>query len=207
MRTGDDQHGGGADERFLRVAEGCPDDQGHDAGNERHVEEQSGRPIGQDLGPGPGCLRLSDQRMIPDSAVRSPTAVTRTRRLPPAATDPATTWSPGSFVTGRDSPVIMDSSTSARPVDDRAVDWDARPRAHEHDVTLLQCRRGARSRRRLHPVRRSAVSGQKLRQCLQRALGLHDGAHLEPVTEAHDGDEGGELPPDIDLEEAERGGP
>ena len=55
------------------------------------------------------------RRMIPDRAVCSPTAVTRTRRLPPAATVPATTCSPGCLATGRDSPVIIDSSTSAAP--------------------------------------------------------------------------------------------
>ncbi len=53
--------------------------------------------------------------MIPDSAVASPTAATRTRRLPPAATVPATTRSPRSLATARDSPVIIDSSTSADP--------------------------------------------------------------------------------------------
>ena len=53
--------------------------------------------------------------MIPDSAVSSPVAVTRIRRLPPSATVPAMTAPPGSLATGRLSPVIMDSSTSAVP--------------------------------------------------------------------------------------------
>ena len=53
--------------------------------------------------------------MIPESAVSSPTAETRTRRLPPAATVPATTFAPGSLATACDSPVIIDSSTSAEP--------------------------------------------------------------------------------------------
>src|SRR6266849_154907 len=53
--------------------------------------------------------------MIPERAVCSPTALTRTRRLPPAATVPATTVVPGPFETPRDSPVISDSSTSAVP--------------------------------------------------------------------------------------------
>ena len=52
---------------------------------------------------------------MPESAVSSPTAVTRTRRLPPAATVPATTLSPAALATGTDSPVIIDSSTSAVP--------------------------------------------------------------------------------------------
>src|SRR5580704_2549600 len=53
--------------------------------------------------------------MMPDRAVCSPTAVTRTRRLPPLATVPAMTAAPGSLDTVRDSPVITDSSTSAAP--------------------------------------------------------------------------------------------
>ena len=52
---------------------------------------------------------------MPDRAVCSPTAVTRTRRLPPLATVPAMTAAPGPFDTVRDSPVIIDSSTSALP--------------------------------------------------------------------------------------------
>ena len=52
---------------------------------------------------------------MPDSAVSSPTASTRTRRLPPAATEPAMTLSPGPLVTAFDSPVMIDSSTSAVP--------------------------------------------------------------------------------------------
>jgi hypothetical protein len=54
-------------------------------------------------------------RMIPDNAVSSPTAVTRTRSEPPATTEPAMTWSPGRRGTGLDSPVINASSTSASP--------------------------------------------------------------------------------------------
>ncbi len=67
------------------------------------------------------CAREADAcavatiRMIPDRAVASPVAVTRTRSDPPAATAPAMTPSPTRLETGRDSPVIRDSSTSAAP--------------------------------------------------------------------------------------------
>ena len=54
--------------------------------------------------------------------------------MPPAATVPATTRSPGSLATGRDSPVIIDSSTSAAPVDDDAVGRDAGAGPDEDDV-------------------------------------------------------------------------
>src|SRR5205814_8325246 len=54
----------------------------------------------------------STRRMIPDSAVSSPTAETRTRRLPPATTVPPRTRAPVSFEAAFDSPVIVDSSRS-----------------------------------------------------------------------------------------------
>ena len=52
---------------------------------------------------------------MPASAVSSPTAVTLTRRPESVATVPATTLSPTPRRTGRDSPVTIDSSTSAAP--------------------------------------------------------------------------------------------
>ena len=50
---------------------------------------------------------------MPASAVASPTAVTVTRSALSVATVPAMTWSPSLRVTGRDSPVTIDSSTAA----------------------------------------------------------------------------------------------
>jgi hypothetical protein len=76
--------------------------------------------------------------MIPDSVVASPTAVTRTRSEPPATTVPAATRSPGSLATGRDSPVIIDSSTSARAALDLAVDRHPAARPDQHDVARAQ---------------------------------------------------------------------
>jgi len=52
---------------------------------------------------------------MPARAVSCPTAVTRTHRASSVATVPATTWSPAPRRTGTDSPVIIDSSTSAAP--------------------------------------------------------------------------------------------
>ena len=43
-----------------------------------------------------------------------------------------------SSATGRDSPVIIDSSSSARAVDDRAVGRHPAAGAHQHDVAELQ---------------------------------------------------------------------
>ncbi|MDI2023326.1 hypothetical protein PJL18_03874 [Paenarthrobacter nicotinovorans] len=54
-------------------------------------------------------------RWMPASAVSSPTAVTVTRTVLSVATVPATTGSPSARSTVLDSPVIIDSSNSARP--------------------------------------------------------------------------------------------
>ena len=54
-------------------------------------------------------------RWIPARAVSPPVASTRTRTVLSVATVPATTLSPVSRKTGRDSPVIIDSSNSAAP--------------------------------------------------------------------------------------------
>ena len=95
--------------------------------------------------------------MIPESAVSSPVADTATRRLPPAATVPATTSSPGSRVTGRDSPVIIDSSTSAVP---SATTPSAGTRAPGRTRTTSPTRRSAVRTISVPPsVTRSASSG------------------------------------------------
>jgi len=52
---------------------------------------------------------------MPASAVRSPVAVTRTRRLPDPLSVPAITGAPCALVTGWDSPVIIASFTSDSP--------------------------------------------------------------------------------------------
>ena len=57
----------------------------------------------------------STRRWMPASVVSSPMAVTSTRSPESVATVPAVTASPIPRATGLDSPVIIDSSTSARP--------------------------------------------------------------------------------------------
>ena len=57
---------------------------------------------------------------------------------------------------------------------------------------------------RRRPARRRRGAG---RPRLEGALGLHDRAHLDPVPQAHDGDERRQLPPHVDLEQAQRRGP
>ena len=71
---------------------------------------------------------------MPASAVSSPTASTRTRIAESVDTVPATTRSPGRRGTGRDSPVIIDSSSSASPSTIAPVGRHPPARAHQHDV-------------------------------------------------------------------------
>ena len=96
--------------------------------------------------------------MIPDRAVASPTAETLTRRLPPAVTVPATTGSPGSLATVVDSPVIIDSSTSALP---SATTPSAGTRAPGRTRTVSPTARADNGTVSVvAPVTRSAVSGR-----------------------------------------------
>jgi hypothetical protein len=51
-----------------------------------------------------------------------------------------------------------------------------------------------------HPL---GLIGEQLGQRRQSALGLADGPHLQPVAEQHDRDQGGELPPELQVEQAQ----
>ncbi len=57
----------------------------------------------------------STARMIPESTVAAPVRVTARTKDPCRLTVPPMAREPGSFPTGRDSPVTSDSSTSLRP--------------------------------------------------------------------------------------------
>ena len=101
--------------------------------------------------------------------------------------------------------MISDSSDLGGALDHLAVDRDAAARPDEHDVADTQLRHGHRFR----SVRGHPLGGirEKLGERGERAARLRDRAHLEPVAEQHDRDEGGELPPDLDVEPAERARP
>ena len=144
-------------------------------------------------------------RMIPDSAVASPTAETRTRRLPPAATVPATTLSPGSLADRRGLAGDHRFVDVGAALGDDPVGGHPCPGSDEDDVAERQvCERDGLGAVAGHPL---GGVGQELGQGRERAAGLGDRAHLEPMAEQHDRDEGRELPPDLDLEEAQRARP
>jgi len=95
--------------------------------------------------------------MMPESAVSSPTAVTRTRRLPPAATVPPTTTAPDALEISRDSPVIRDSSTSAVPSNTIPSAGTRDPGRTRTTSATRNCARGTLSMP--DSVTRSALSG------------------------------------------------
>jgi hypothetical protein len=139
--------------------------------------------------------------MIPERAVSSPTAATRTRRLPPAATVPA-----GASVAR----LLRDCLRFARdhrlvdirgPIVDDPVGGDAGPGPDQDDVADRERSEG----NRLGSVAGHSLGdvGQQLGQGGEGPPRLGDRAHLEPVTKQHDGDQRGELPPDLDLEQAQ----
>ena len=94
---------------------------------------------------------------MPASAVSSPTASTRTLSAESIDTVPATTWSPVRRFTGRDSPVIIDSSRVASP---STMSPSAGTRAPGRTSTTSPFLSSAtRMRSSPSPVTRSASSG------------------------------------------------
>ena len=129
-----------------------PDDERDDAGGEGDVEEDRRGAVGQGLRPGRRRLRGGDQAHDPRQRRLSPTAVTRTRRLPPAATVPAMTLSPGSFATGSrlaGDHRLVDVGLARRP--------PCRRRGPGRRAARARCRRRASvgERHRLGAARRS----------------------------------------------------
>ena len=141
-------------------------------------------------------------RMMPASAVFSPVPVTSTRRDPAPFTVPAITRAAGRLA---DRPGLAGDHRLvhvAVALADHAVGGHAGAGAHEHEVALAQ----VGDAHGLDAPLRDPLGGvgEQPGQLLQRALGLGDRAHLDPVAEHHDGDQGGQLPPEIGAREAER---
>ena len=91
-------------------------------------------------------------------------------------------------------------------LDHDSVGRDPGSRADEHDVAGDQLIKTDRLDLTIgpHPV---GLVGQQSGERIQRAGGLAQRSHLQPVTEQHDHDEEGELPPEVQVEaaDAERG--
>ncbi len=141
---------------------------------------------------------------MPASAVSSPTASTRTRTDESVDTVPATTRSPGPLATGLDSPVIIDSSSSAAP-STIVPSAGTRPPART-STTSPTPELGERDRAHVVAVDDLGLVGQQLGQRRQRAAGLADRLHLLPVAEQHDRHQRGQLPPELQVEPVEARG-
>ena len=79
------------------------------------------------------------------------------------------------------------------PLAHHSVRGNALARTHQQEVAVLQRADGDLLLAPIGDPRRGIR--EELRQFLQRPLGLIDGPHLDPVTEEHDRDQRGQLPP------------
>ena len=100
--------------------------------------------------------------------------------------------------------MIIDSFTSLEPSRTIPSAEIAGAGADQHDVPLPEIGDGDG----LDPIANDSHGAvrEQLRELPQRALGLGDRPHLDPVTEHHDGDERRQLPPEIRAGEADRDG-
>ncbi len=138
----------------------------------------------------------STARMIPASTVAAPVRVTSRTKDPCRLTVPPMAGAPGSFPTGRDSPVTSDSSTSLRPSRTSAVGRD--PLAGHHLDPVAGTQLGHRDPpdlesapgERLHPARLPRL---QRREPGHRLGGppLGGGLHVAPHQDQRDDHRGG----------------
>ena len=207
VRAGDDEHGDGALDGLVGVAEQRPDDEGDDAGGGRHVEQQRGGAVGERLRPRRATpaprRRAAGCRRAP---CRSPTASTRTRMAESVATVPATTRSPGAF---GDRPRLAGDHRLVElgfAVDDLAV--GRHPRRPERTSTTSPTRSSpigtvstCRRRRRARPRRAAARRARPARRCAWPMAFISCQWPSSMID-----DQRRELPPEVEVERAELGG-
>ena len=204
MRARDHEHRHRPLDRFARIADHTPDDEGQDAGRDRNVEQDRGRSVGEGLGSRSRGLRL------PHEALDA-----RERRVVAHGLDPDPEGAVGRHRAG-DDPVprpVRDRLRSpgdhrfverGGSLHDRSVRGDAPARPDEHEVARLQL--GDRNRTGHRTVDHLGVVRQKRGQRIERAGGLPERFHLLPVAQEHHVDQQSELPPELEIEGAELGG-
>ncbi len=142
---------------------------------------------------------------MPERAVCSPTAVMRTRRLPPLATVPAMTLPPGLLRDGAGLAGDHRLVNIGRPLDDCAIGGNSCSGANENNVSYMQS--GEWNDLDLVPslVCGDAFGGVREQggECVERATSLRDGSHFQPVAEDHDRNQSCQFPPDFNFEETE----
>ena len=169
------------------------------AGSERDVEQERGGPVGERLGPRSRGLRLGHEP--PDPGQRGLLAdgrdLIRTRGV--GGDRPGHDAVAGVFGTGRDSPVIIDSSNVGVALDDRAVGRHPAARADEHESPGRSASIGtvARPRRRLDPL---GLVGQQRRERLERARRLAERRISSQWPSSITSIKERELPPELEIE-------
>ena len=200
MRAGDDEDGRGAHQGLLGIAARPPPGEGDDPRGDGHVEEEGRGPVGQGLRPRGRGLGGGDEAHDPRQRRRladraDPDAQAAARRDRAGHDRIAGSLGDGARL-ARDHRLVDVGLT----VLDAAVGGDPAAGSHEHEVADRQRRDG----HALDLVADDPLGrvGQQLGERRERAARLGDRAHLQPVAEQHDRDERGELPPDLDLEDA-----
>ncbi len=204
VRTGDHQNGHGSDHRLLRLGRRQPGDDRDHRGAKGHVEQQRRSPVGEHLSAGLRLLSLGDEELDPGQS----RVCANCFDLDP------------NRVVGRNGP---GDHSLARPfcnrfrlaghhrlVDvhfsggDRSIGRHPAAGSDENFVTYRELGNGDR----FGACRGNSVClvRQQIGERSEGAAGLADGAHLHPVAEQHDGDEGRELPPELEVKPAESGG-
>ncbi len=201
MRAGDHQHGDGARDRGVEVADRRPDDERDDCGGDRDVEQQGSEPIGEYLSSALAGLGVGDEPLDPcqgsvvtDGVDPHPDrAIGRDRAGYHAVADRPVD---GLGLTGDHRLVDLGAA-----LDDRAVGGNTCAGSDQHDVADLQFRRRNRADR--VAVDEVGLVGQQRGERSERVLCLPDRLHLLPVAEQHDRHERSELPPELEVEPLE----
>ena len=207
MGARDDQHGDGAHDRGVGVAQERPHDRGDRGGAQREPEQPPRCAVGEPLCARGGVLRLGDETL--DAGERGVVAgrgdfdaESRVGRDGSGGDGVTRAPGDGSGLAG-DHRLVHVGAT----VDDPAVRGDAAAGADDHDIADPQV--GRRHGHDPVAVHAFGLVGQERGEGVQGGGGLREGAHLEPVAEEHDHDQQGEFPPELEfvMQQPEAGTP
>ena len=201
--AGDHEDRDRAGDRVLGLPEGPPDCGSGRSSPNRHIEEHSRCPVGQNLGPGAGLLCLGHEPLDPGEGGVLPDRLhlDADRRVGGNGSgDHVVADALGHWLrlTGHHRLVHLRVARGDDP-----VGRDPGPGPDQNEVTDGE--RGDRDGFGHivdDPLR---LVGQELCQGGEGTTGLTDRSHLHPVAEEHDRDQGSQLPPEVEIEPAERG--
>ena len=205
VRAGDHEDRREAGKGAGLVAVDPPEGERDHPARERDIEQDRGSPIRERLRPRGRCLgrrhHAHDPRQgrpLPDRGHPDPQAAAGGNR-------PGHDLRPGCLGHGLRLTGDHRFVDVGRALGDDPVGRHAGAGSDQHHVP--QDERVERHRLRSVLGHSLGGIGQQLGEGRKGAAGLGNRAHLEPVAQQHDGDQRGQLPPDLDLEQAERPGP